>query len=141
MLMSRFPREHFTQEQHCLIAIDYYDRISRRRLNFLDLREDLSNLACLYEFLVMKDERSGHNAARLLSKLLHITAEFAFYMEHYSKMRKTNWYTLCEVYAGFIVEPEPPAVSVVLPRLRHISQIRLIGESHSSYSYFIIEQR
>ncbi|XP_022655694.1 cAMP-dependent protein kinase catalytic subunit-like isoform X2 [Varroa destructor] len=127
MVMTRFPREHFAQEQHCLVAIDYYERINRKRLNFLDIREDLGNLACLHEYFIGRDDRAAAVAARLLHKLLQIMSEFAMRIEHNSRMRKTNWQAVVDMYAAILQDPDANAAYVILPKLRHIFQLRLMG--------------
>lgn len=127
MVMTRFPREHFAQEQHCLVAIDYYERINRKRLNFLDIREDLGNLACLHEYFIGRDDRAAAVAARLLHKLLQIMSEFAMRIEHNSRMRKTNWQAVVDMYAAILQDPDANATYVILPKLRHIFQLRLMG--------------
>ncbi|OQR72569.1 protein kinase C beta type-like [Tropilaelaps mercedesae] len=128
MVTTRYPREYFSQEQHCLVAIDYYERINKKRLNFLDLREDLGNLACLQEYFIGRDDRAAMSSARLLARLIHIMAEFATHIEHHSRMRRTNWYAVSDVYWAAVADSEATSTAfIILPKLKHIYQIRLIG--------------
>lgn len=137
LLINRYPREHYAQEQHCLVAIDYSDRIAKKRFNFLDAREDLGNLATLYEEFATRDSRAAATSLRLFRTLLQTTSELAALIENHTRVQRTNWQAVLDSYSfQSYTPPQGQADNFLrlLPRLSQITEIKLLGESRSRFT-------
>ncbi|XP_003741465.1 protein kinase C beta type-like [Galendromus occidentalis] len=125
---NRYPREHYVQEQHCLVAIDYADRIAKKRFNFLDAREDLGNLAVLYEEFVSRDPRAAVTSLRLFRALVQIISELASLIENQTRVQITNWQSVLEFYAIPVTSSvKTEDIANLLPRVSQITEIKVLG--------------
>lgn len=98
-----------------------------KSLTFLDLREDLGNLAYLLDFLKHHYPTDAAHMQAYLRKYLAILEELCATFEKATQMIRTDWAALKEAYQRF--EEPPPSVEIVhlVPSIADIEVFKLLG--------------
>ncbi|XP_003747793.1 microtubule-associated serine/threonine-protein kinase 4-like [Galendromus occidentalis] len=127
MSLDRFPREHFCTQQVVLVGIFVLHGLQSRTLTFLELREDLGNLAYLLDFLRLHHPKDAAFMQAYLRKYLAMLEELCSIFEKATQVIRTDWASLKDAYQRF--ETLPPSVEreLFVPPVAEIVPSKLLG--------------
>lgn len=127
LTLDRFPRQHFCTQQAILVGIFVLHGLQHERLTFLDVREDLGNLAYLLDFIRCYYPSDAAYLQSYLRKYLAILEQLCTILERATQVVRTDWGSLKDVFKDCGEEVPQLGREHMVPMIADIQPLRLLG--------------